>query len=248
LIIDEALAVGDMGFQLKCIERLKSFQRSGRTLVLVTHHRYMIRNFCTRALWLDHGKSRGIGDVISMTDAYADFLDQPRGDGEDEAAVVGSQPIVNIERVLVHDEHSNKLEIMRFGEPFAITISYRLNQEYEGLVGAVAILSREKVNVCGLNTKRDGVPLPSKPGVYELTVEYPDVRLLPGTYHVRIAFLESAGVGFVAVRAHAASFTVKSTSYRAEGLCLLVHNWRVNHGPDYMTPGLRTRSGSSDQD
>src|ERR1700712_3429003 len=55
LLIDEVLAVGDEPFQRKCLERIKQFQREGRTIVLVTHGLDTVRQLCDRAILLDHG-------------------------------------------------------------------------------------------------------------------------------------------------------------------------------------------------
>lgn len=236
MVIDEALAVGDMGFQLKCLERLKAFQRSGRTIVLVTHHIHTVRNFCSRALWLDHGRCQASGDVMTVTDAYNDFVGWARSPGDEGETVVQDSgvPLLSIQNVVVTDANLQPVENVEFGKPFAVTVSYRLDQEYDGLVGAVAVLGRGQVNVCGVNTKRDGVALPSKPGLYELTVQYPECTLLPGTYQVRVAFLESAAVGRISVRPNAASFTVRSDAHRAEGLCLLEHRWAVKEVPETL--------------
>lgn len=56
LLVDEVLAVGDEPFQRKCLERIKRFQREGRTIVLVTHGLDQVRQLCDRAILLDHGK------------------------------------------------------------------------------------------------------------------------------------------------------------------------------------------------
>src|SRR6202522_1897741 len=55
LVIDEVLAVGDERFQRKCIERVKSFQREGRTILLVTHSPDQVRSICDRDVVLIHG-------------------------------------------------------------------------------------------------------------------------------------------------------------------------------------------------
>src|ERR1039458_760471 len=55
LVIDEVLAVGDERFQRKCIDRVKSFQREGRTILLVTHSPDQVRSICDRAVVLSHG-------------------------------------------------------------------------------------------------------------------------------------------------------------------------------------------------
>ena len=56
LVIDEALAVGDAEFQRRCIGRMEDLQRSGRTVVFVSHDLGAIGRLCERALWLDQGR------------------------------------------------------------------------------------------------------------------------------------------------------------------------------------------------
>jgi ABC-type polysaccharide/polyol phosphate transport system ATPase subunit len=55
LLVDEVLAVGDESFQVKCFERMRRFRRDGKTIVLVSHDLTTIRQFCDRAILLDHG-------------------------------------------------------------------------------------------------------------------------------------------------------------------------------------------------
>jgi ABC-type polysaccharide/polyol phosphate transport system ATPase subunit len=70
LLIDEVLAVGDSSFRTRCIDRLKSFQDCGGTLVVVSHDLPLIRSLCTRALWLDAGRILMDGEVGVVIDAY----------------------------------------------------------------------------------------------------------------------------------------------------------------------------------
>ena len=58
LIIDEALAVGDAAFQIKCYRRLRELRDRGTAILLVTHDIQTVRMFCDRALWIDHGRVR----------------------------------------------------------------------------------------------------------------------------------------------------------------------------------------------
>jgi ABC-2 type transport system ATP-binding protein len=55
LLVDEVLAVGDEAFQRRCLERIATFQREGRTIVLVTHALDTVIDVCDRAVMLDHG-------------------------------------------------------------------------------------------------------------------------------------------------------------------------------------------------
>ena len=71
LIIDEVLAVGDQSFQTKCFDRIHRFRESGRSLLCVSHSPEMLRRFCDKAIWLDHGELMMTGDVDSVLAAYA---------------------------------------------------------------------------------------------------------------------------------------------------------------------------------
>lgn len=70
LIIDEALAVGDMAFQFKCMQRLDQLSRSGVTLLFVSHDIAAVKAFCRRAVYLEKGKVRAIGSAGDMAELY----------------------------------------------------------------------------------------------------------------------------------------------------------------------------------
>ncbi|MGL4663243.1 MAG: polysaccharide ABC transporter ATP-binding protein, partial [Culicoidibacterales bacterium] len=70
LIVDEILSVGDALFQLKCIEKIKEFSRKGVTILFVTHNIMSLAGFCDRAVWLDGGKVRQIGEVDPVVQQY----------------------------------------------------------------------------------------------------------------------------------------------------------------------------------
>jgi ABC-2 type transport system ATP-binding protein len=84
LLIDEVLAVGDEAFQRKCIERVRGFQREGRTICLVTHSPELVRSLCDRAMVLDHGHLLHVGDVGQAVTTYRRSLD-PNFEAEPEA-------------------------------------------------------------------------------------------------------------------------------------------------------------------
>lgn len=74
LIVDEALAVGDEGFQRKCFARLEQFQAGGGTVLFVTHGTQTIVKLCRRAVLLDHGAVLAIGPSKPVADAYQKLL------------------------------------------------------------------------------------------------------------------------------------------------------------------------------
>ena len=70
LIIDEILAVGDAKFQGKCLERLESFRKHGKTILFVTHGMKQVRDVCSRAVLLDQGQMVFDGPAREAVDEY----------------------------------------------------------------------------------------------------------------------------------------------------------------------------------
>lgn len=70
LIIDEALSVGDILFQQKCSRRLRELVEAGVTLLVVTHDLSFVLSMCQRAMWLDQGKVRFLGEAGACVRAY----------------------------------------------------------------------------------------------------------------------------------------------------------------------------------
>ncbi len=74
LIVDEALAVGDLAFQHKCMRRIRQLLDGGTTLLFVSHGLDMVKRFCDRGLWLDEGQLRFIGDSGVAVEKYLAFM------------------------------------------------------------------------------------------------------------------------------------------------------------------------------
>ena len=70
LIIDEILGVGDVNFQKKSADKMKSLMDGGTTVLLVSHSIPQIRELCDKAIWINDGKLREIGEVNKVCDHY----------------------------------------------------------------------------------------------------------------------------------------------------------------------------------
>ncbi|MBN3754421.1 ABC transporter ATP-binding protein [Paraburkholderia sp. Tr-20389] len=101
LIVDEALAVGDSRFQAKCLNRIKAMQADGVTILFVSHDVGAVRTLCERALWLDQGKVRLLGDAFSVTAQYNQFLfETDADDGLGKGDSAGSSKARSVEPAL----------------------------------------------------------------------------------------------------------------------------------------------------
>lgn len=70
LIVDEVLAVGDLGFQKKCIQKMQQVGESGMTILFVSHNLQMVKKLCKRSILLEKGKVVKIGKTTEVISSY----------------------------------------------------------------------------------------------------------------------------------------------------------------------------------
>ncbi|MGB2589052.1 MAG: ABC transporter ATP-binding protein [Candidatus Acidiferrum sp.] len=70
LIVDEVLAVGDAGFQKKCLDTMEDLRSGGRTVLFVSHNMAAVENLCTRGIWIDGGRVRQDGPTRDVIESY----------------------------------------------------------------------------------------------------------------------------------------------------------------------------------
>ncbi len=70
LLIDEVIGTGDQNFFGKCLDKIRQFQREGKTILLASHSLELLTTLCQRALWLERGRVVTIGPVEAVAAAY----------------------------------------------------------------------------------------------------------------------------------------------------------------------------------
>ncbi len=78
LVIDEALSVGDMAFQRKCVARMNQFRAEQKTMVFCSHSMFHVQELCDSAIWLHEGKIREIGDSQKVVADYENFCNSSK--------------------------------------------------------------------------------------------------------------------------------------------------------------------------
>ncbi|MFN3243716.1 MAG: ABC transporter ATP-binding protein [Planctomycetota bacterium] len=83
LILDEILAVGDMNFRRKCVDKILDYKKRGKSLFFCSHSLYDVRQICDRAVWLRKGRVQMVADSVTVTNEYATHEDHI-AEGSDE--------------------------------------------------------------------------------------------------------------------------------------------------------------------
>jgi ABC-type polysaccharide/polyol phosphate transport system ATPase subunit len=100
LLVDEALAVGDIHFRRQCLQRVEELRKAGVTIVFVSHSLGEVKALGTQALWLDHGEPRQLGTVDEVVNQYlaamarkdSRYAGQHREDGSEQLFVLSAEP------------------------------------------------------------------------------------------------------------------------------------------------------------
>lgn len=84
-IVDEALSVGDKAFAEKCLKRMKKLRdEEDKTILFISHSLPQVRDFCKTGVWIEGGKLVEVGDIDTVCDHYAEYVDKLNAMGNKE--------------------------------------------------------------------------------------------------------------------------------------------------------------------
>ena len=230
LIVDEALAVGDLEFQLKCMEKFTEFRNAGKSILFVSHDVNAVRRFCDRVYWLKNGVVENEGETMEVTEEYENFLKRKSlktVDREKSVVEEHSAPeIVTVDSATLLDENLEPVDIVEQNSTVYVKVEYTVKDESpKNPVLGVAIRTVQNHYVCGLNTLLDKTAIPWKKGKNVFYIKYPNMSLLSGEYYFDVAFFEeNATVPFVYKTKYVTMFI--TGKYVGEGIVVLDHEWK----------------------
>ena len=182
LIIDEILAVGDVTFQQKCMEKFVDFRNQGRTIILVTHAMNSVRDMCDRAIWLDHGKLVAEGDPSELVEAYTERMLGIRSDRGDGSTRRGSGEIQIEQAEMFIGDSSSSVKRFRTGDSVTIRLHYRAEKAIPRPVFGIAIEALGGAVVTSPCTRDVGMVPERLTGEGFVDIAMSDVALMPGTF------------------------------------------------------------------
>ena len=138
MLMDEVLAVGDMAFQKKCIEKMVSVARDeGKTIIYVSHNMQTIRQLCSRCIVLDKGKVIFNGDVEDAINVYLkndeitakvfnDFTDCHKYDFLTDKVIMDSLEVLGKEKCHFKDDEKIKFRLKFHANDDVENLSFRM--------------------------------------------------------------------------------------------------------------------------
>lgn len=135
LIVDEALSVGDMNFQAKCMFKMNQIMKEGTTILFVSHSIDSVKKLCKKAIYLENGIMLDIGNAGDIADLYIKNMREKQQKNLNNQEILPIQKIKNIiaNNMFVEDERFIKsVESQRYGSgDVRIVYMEILNSDYE---------------------------------------------------------------------------------------------------------------------
>lgn len=213
LIVDEALAVGDEGFQRKCLARIEALRDRGTTILFVSHAMGMITQLCDRAVLMDRGEVLLVGEPKLVASNYYRLTHAPAVDrervrseirsalAEEEAEVhagldetLMSQSRIEYEslgaRILnprIETVNGVRVNQLSRGRMYKVRYDVVFDRDCDEVRYATLFKTKTGVELAGRATHRlhDAMPCPRAGEHIELTFEFP-CSFMPGTYFINV--------------------------------------------------------------
>ena len=238
LIVDEALAVGDTRFQIKCIDKMKSLKENGTTILFVSHATEQVKRFCNKAIWIKDGMIKAQGESSEIVDLYDDFMKY--GDKDNSKDVRLQKKVPNTEKSISEfkvpiDEDilasiaSVKLskDKLRSFEDLEVQITYDIYKEkIDSFLLGAAIYTPSREYIFGPNTYLEKVEVPNTFGRHSVIYRIPKMPLLAGTYTIDVGIFTDESIVNLDYKEAICEFKI-TNKYISEGKFYIEHEWIV---------------------
>jgi lipopolysaccharide transport system ATP-binding protein len=197
LIVDEVLAVGDAGFQKKCINAMEGLRSSGRTVLFVSHNMAAVENLCSRGIWIEGGRVRADGPASQIILDYMGTFSSNKPGTVDltNAADRRGDGAIRYLGIDILDTHGVPREVIRSGDSVVIRFHYEASQALSVPAFGLKLFSSLGVFLTELSTWSLGVHIdaisPGR-GYIDLTVDF--LNLMPGRYFLSLWLWSPRGI------------------------------------------------------
>jgi len=222
LVIDEALSVGDVGFQKKCIDYILNYRKCGGTLLFCSHALYQVSRISDRVIWLDKGRVRMEGNPEEVISAYEWYVLKREREAENnrrqEKGNLSSNNIVKVEKFYIQ----NRPPIKR-GDDISFVVKVAAIRDNVAYHVALSIKVPTGWGVFVAATHFDNMK--ALRGDKIIRIKFPKVPLLGGYYYAVVRILDNSGMVLFDQK-EIGPFYIERT-HGEIGTCYLPHHWEI---------------------
>jgi lipopolysaccharide transport system ATP-binding protein len=220
LIVDEVLAVGDADFQRKCLGKMQTIAREGRTVLFVSHNMPTVQNLCSRAIWLSGGSIRSDGQPAETVACYLESIDSTLLTSlQERCDRLGSQR-ARITKVEVKSQGFPNMSAVSAGET-RFELTYCVKDTIIQPIFAIGIYDSRLNNIVHLSSRLSGKSFGPIVREGKIACTLPQMPFHPGNYTVNLTLHD--GTELVDRVEHAIRFRVIETDFYGTGRSLMPH-------------------------
>lgn len=195
LVIDEALAVGDASFQRKCFDKLGDYlDGDQKVLLFVSHNVRQVERLCDKVIWLEQGRVMLAGDSQTVCNDYQEndyrLALGRQGAGELRPDQMDSGDIEVHALYLDAADIDGSGHVLTSCRPARVAIEFSCQSDLEALDIIVGFQTTDQLFIAAANTGRLVLPPDFRAGRHRVECFFPALTLLPGIYHLRLAFVD----------------------------------------------------------
>jgi lipopolysaccharide transport system ATP-binding protein len=190
LVVDEVLAVGDISFQKKCLNKMEGVSKeAGRTVLFVSHNLAAVRSLCERGIVLEEGREIFCGSAADAVVRYTELMRK----NDQEVGVDGYQSGAKLISAAILDKDEKAVTSVDLGEKFYIEMKYKVAEDVQGTpVPNIHVKTEQGAYVFVVNAP--GIT-PRSPGLYIARCTVPRNLLNDGIYTIDLAMTEYRKTG-----------------------------------------------------
>jgi ABC-type Fe3+/spermidine/putrescine transport system ATPase subunit len=211
LLIDEVLAVGDIGFQKKCFARIRELKKAGTTFLIVSHSTDTTWELCNKAIFLDSGKSNGVEDVKSAIAKYMNSSLSRKSSALQSEDPSQGEGGVKLSQISVQGSESSKDQI-KFRDNLRIRANFETEKRIEG--GYIRInISNEKYRPIATSDSSlfEGGIRDLEIGEHAMEIILNDVTLKPDRYYLDFSVCTKLGGPHLGLFKEAIHFDIQAS-------------------------------------
>ena len=183
LLLDEVLAVGDVAFQAKCLDRIAELRKSGRTIVFVSHDLAAVYRLCDRAILLVRGQVVSDGSPRAVIDQYQNMAFA----GQEASLEHDLDPDKPAECTSVSFSSPDSSNSVRTGYPMIARLGYRAAQRVPNAVFRISLYWPSGYLCAQLTNESSGPGFTLEPGAGVIEFHCPLLPVVPGLYRIDLS-------------------------------------------------------------
>jgi len=186
LLVDEILAVGDLTFQKRCLDRFARLRDEGRTIVVVSHDLDMIGRLCDSSVWINKGELASVGSSSSVLEDFISHDENSDMSMSDQSHQLRLKPDDLVKSLALVDINGHSMSSTASGQPALIRVRYDADGAGEPVTVALGLYRADGTHVSSINSGA-ATSAGNDVGIIEVDYEMPSLPVQPGTYEISIA-------------------------------------------------------------